>query len=175
MSDDWNTVTVIGNRTGGNKGGMSKERQGNLARRQGAGVSTEQKYGGGGNKQGGSGLNTAKLDAETEELRHKTVDKSVGQLIAQGRQAKEMSQKDLAAKIQEKPQIVTEYEQGKAIPNQQILAKMERALGGSRHLLSQHSLLIISLGRDQAAWQGQGAAPGAEGEEEIKPRMVQQF
>ena len=52
MSDDWNTVTVIGNRTGGNKGGMSKERQVNLARRQGAGVSTEQKYGGGGNKQG---------------------------------------------------------------------------------------------------------------------------
>ena len=133
MSDDWNTVTVIGNRTGGNKGGMSKERQVNLARRQGAGVSTEQKYGGGGNKQGGTGLNTAKLDAETEELRHKTVDKSVGQLIAQGRQAKEMSQKDLAAKIQEKPQIVTEYEQGKALPNQQILAKMERALGGCRH------------------------------------------
>ena len=62
-------------------------------------------------------------------MRHKTVDKSVGQLIAQGRQAKEMSQKDLAAKIQEKPQIVTEYEQGKALPNQQILAKMERALG----------------------------------------------
>jgi transcriptional regulator with XRE-family HTH domain len=40
-----------------------------------------------------------------------------------------MSQKDLATKICEKPQIVTEYEQGKAIPNQQILAKMERALG----------------------------------------------
>merc|ERR1712008_572092 len=39
------------------------------------------------------------------------------------------SQKDLATKICEKPQIVTEYEQGKAIPNQQILAKMERALG----------------------------------------------
>ena len=51
MSDDWNTVTVIGNRTGGSKGGMSKERQVNLARRQGAGVTTEQKYGGGGNRQ----------------------------------------------------------------------------------------------------------------------------
>ena len=47
-----------------------------------------------------------------------------------GRQAKELSQKEFAAKIQEKPQIVTEYEQGKALPNQQILAKMERALGG---------------------------------------------
>ena len=49
-------------------------------------------------------------------------------LIA-GRQAKEMSQKDLATKICEKPQVVTEYEQGKAIPNQAVLAKMERALG----------------------------------------------
>ena len=28
-----------------------------------------------------------------------------------------------------KLQVVTEYEQGKGIPNQQILAKMERALG----------------------------------------------
>merc|ERR1711972_1186743 len=123
-------VTVIGNRRGGGTGGGgNKERQVNLARRQGAAVSTESKYGAGGNTQKGTSLNTAKLDAETEELKHKTVDKSVGQLIAQGRQAKEMSQKDLATKICEKPQVVTEYEQGKAIPNQAILAKMELALG----------------------------------------------
>ena len=31
--------------------------------------------------------------------------------------------------INEKQQIVNEYEQAKCIPNQQILAKMERALG----------------------------------------------
>merc|ERR1719270_3039509 len=129
MSDDWNTVTVIGNRRGGAQGGMGKERQVNLARRQGAAVSTESKYGAGGNTQKGTSLNTAKLDAETEELKHKTLDLSVGKLIAQGRQAKEMSQKDLATKICEKPQVVTEYEQGKALPNQQVLSKMERALG----------------------------------------------
>jgi len=129
MSDDWNTVTVIGNRRGGANSGMGKERAVNLARRQGANVATESKYGAGGNTQKGTSLNTAKLDAETEELRHKTLDLSVGKLIAQGRQAKEMSQKDLATKICEKPQVVTEYEQGKGIPNQQILAKMERALG----------------------------------------------
>ena len=33
------------------------------------------------------------------------VDMNVGKLIAQGRQAKEMSQKDLATKICEKPQV----------------------------------------------------------------------
>lgn len=47
----------------------------------------------------------------------------------QGRQTKELTQKDLATKINEKQSVVNEYEQGKGIPNQQILAKMERVLG----------------------------------------------
>ena len=110
-------------------------------------------------------MNTAKLDQETDELKHKTVDLNVGKLIAQGRQAKEMSQKDLATKVMycilqilycilspqicEKPQIVTEYEQGKAIPNQQILAKMERALGQLASRLLGHfgSILIFVVGK----------------------------
>ena len=33
-------------------------------------------------------------------------------------------------RINEKQSIIVEYESGKALPNQQILAKMERALGG---------------------------------------------
>ena len=78
-----------------------------IYRRQGANISTESKYGAGGNTQKGTSLNTAKLDAETEELKHKQMDLSVGKLIAQGRQAKEMSQKDLATKICEKPQVRT--------------------------------------------------------------------
>lgn len=32
-------------------------------------------------------------------------------------------------KICEKPQVVNDYEAGRAIPNQQILTKLERALG----------------------------------------------
>ena len=39
-----------------------------------------------------------------------------------------LTQKELATKICEKPQVVNEYESGKALPNQQVLAKMERAL-----------------------------------------------
>ena len=63
----------------------------NLARRQGVAVTTETKYGAGGNTQvfglvlgakiycmdwiqKGTSLNTAKLDQETEELSHKKVD-----------------------------------------------------------------------------------------------------
>ncbi len=56
------------------------------------------------------------------------VSMDVGKLIQKGRQAKGMTQKDLATKICEKPQVVTDYESGKALPNQAILAKMERAL-----------------------------------------------
>jgi len=69
------------------------------------------------------------LDRETEELKHKAIDKSVAQLIQQGRQGKGLSQKDLATKINEKPQIVNDYEAGRGIPNNIILGKMERVLG----------------------------------------------
>ena len=50
-------------------------------------------------------------------------------MIMQARTAKKMTQAQLAQAINEKPQTVQEYEQGKAIPNNQILGKMERALG----------------------------------------------
>lgn len=42
---------------------------------------------------------------------------------------KKYSQKDVALKINEKPTVLQEYESGKAIPNPQILAKLERVLG----------------------------------------------
>ncbi len=55
---------------------------------------------------------------------------SVSKAIQQARQAKGLTQKDLATKINEKPAVVNEYEGGKALnPNQQILMKLERALG----------------------------------------------
>lgn len=40
--------------------------------------------------------NTAKLDRETEELRHDKIPLDVGKIIQQGRQNKGLSQKDLA-------------------------------------------------------------------------------
>lgn len=41
-------------------------------------------------------MNTAKLDRETEELKHEKIPQDVGRLIQQGRQAKQWTQKDLA-------------------------------------------------------------------------------
>lgn len=74
----------------------------------------------------------------------KTVGLAVGRKIQQGRQTKGWTQKDLAEvrtaltkntdftkQIQEKQVVVQQYENGKAIPNQKVITKLEKALGVS--------------------------------------------
>jgi len=58
-----------------------------------------------------------------------TVSLSVGKLIMKGRMDKGMTQKELATKINEKPQVINDYEAGRAVPNLQILSKVERVIG----------------------------------------------
>ncbi|XP_015222637.1 endothelial differentiation-related factor 1 homolog isoform X2 [Lepisosteus oculatus] len=99
------------------------------AQRRGEELETTKKWSAGQNKQHVVTKNTAKLDRETEELHHQRVSLEVGKVIQQGRQAKGLTQKDLATKINEKPQIIADYECGKAIPNNQVLGKIERAIG----------------------------------------------
>ncbi|XP_026107848.1 endothelial differentiation-related factor 1 homolog isoform X1 [Carassius auratus] len=99
------------------------------AQRKGDAVETSKKWAAGQNKQHVVTKNTAKLDRETEELSHQRVPLEVGKVIQQGRQNKGLTQKDLATKINEKPQIIAEYECGKAIPNNQVMGKIERAIG----------------------------------------------
>ena len=70
-----------------------------------------------------------KVDRSDDIVIPKKLDSSVGKVIQKARQDKKWTQKDLAQRINEKPTIVNEYEAGKGIPNQQILTKMERALG----------------------------------------------
>jgi len=41
----------------------------------------------------------------------------------------ELSQKDVAQKVNEKPSVIQDYESGKAIPSPQVLGKLERVLG----------------------------------------------
>lgn len=40
-----------------------------------------------------------------------------------------MTQKDLAVKVNEKPSVIQDYEASKAVPNAQVLGKLERVLG----------------------------------------------
>lgn len=65
-----------------------------------------------------------------------------------------LSQKDVAQKVNEKPSIIQDYESGKAIPNAQILGKLERVLGvklrgrcPSHHNIETKTLMINVLFR----------------------------
>lgn len=131
---DWDSVTIIGQkaRVGG---GGPRERVArgagelNAARRSGAVLNTEKKYGSTNTKSNPEGQRLTKLDNTDDIVAVKKVDVSVGKAIQQARQEKKFTQKDLATKINEKPQVINDYEAGRAVPNQQLLGKLERALG----------------------------------------------
>ncbi|KAL7268960.1 multiprotein-bridging factor 1 [Rhizina undulata] len=133
--DDWNSVTKIGSGARGPSQRATVARtqsEINAARRQGNVIATEKKYSGGSNKiQSTDGQRLTKVDRENEVVPPPTIDKSVGKAMANARQAKEpaMTQKDLATKVNEKPSVINDYESGRAVPNQQVLGKIERALG----------------------------------------------
>ncbi|VDL30103.1 unnamed protein product [Hymenolepis diminuta] len=99
----------------------------NIVARSGQEIHTEKKFAAGSNKQHDI-KNLNKLEEDTEDFHHAHVSSDVSRLIAQGRQNTGLTQKELATKINEKPSIIADYEQGRAIPNQTILGKLERAL-----------------------------------------------
>jgi putative transcription factor len=95
-----------------------------------AGMMTqEKKFAAGENKHGISGDALRKLDDSTEAGHLNTVDRSLSIAIAQARQAKKMTQKQLAQAINEPAQTIQTYENGKAVPNGQTIAKLDKALG----------------------------------------------
>eukprot|EP01006_Ploeotia_vitrea_P032740 TRINITY_DN64901_c1_g1_i2.p1 TRINITY_DN64901_c1_g1~~TRINITY_DN64901_c1_g1_i2.p1 ORF type:complete len:173 (-),score=22.96 TRINITY_DN64901_c1_g1_i2:128-646(-) len=94
-----------------------------------ASVVPGRKFGAGQNRQNTINGYARKLE-ESETTKHNQVCFEVARAIQQGRQNKgNMTQKELAQAINERPAVVAEYESRKAIPNQTILSKMERALG----------------------------------------------
>ncbi|KER31004.1 hypothetical protein T265_02682 [Opisthorchis viverrini] len=99
------------------------------AQRRGDPIETHKRWSAGQNKQRTIDKNTAKLEQETENLHNDLVDMDVGKLIMQARQDKGLTQKELATRINEKPQVISDYEQGRAVKNQLILSKIEKALG----------------------------------------------
>ncbi|KAK9472919.1 multi protein bridging factor 1-domain-containing protein [Dipodascopsis tothii] len=128
---DWDTVTYIGQRAGATRTSTaSTNAQLNAARRQGQVLSTEKRYGAGGNRAADpAGQRLTKIDRDNEVAPPSKIDLSVSKAIQKGRQDKGLSQKDLAVKVNEKANVINDYESGRAVPNQQLLGKMERALG----------------------------------------------
>ncbi|GLT48625.1 hypothetical protein SLA2020_222390 [Shorea laevis] len=128
ITQDWEPVVI--RKKAPNAAAKKDEKVVNAARRAGAEIETIKKSNAGSNKAASSSttLNTRKLDEETENLAHERVPTELKKAIMQARMDKKLTQAQLAQMINEKPQIIQEYESGKAIPNQQIIGKLERAL-----------------------------------------------
>lgn len=122
----------------------STEQAVNAARRQGATVETVKKFSAGSNSKSTGPQNAAKLE-EDEDFTVKHVSMEVrwaaeaGEFtctspqlkkqIQKARIAKGMTQAQLAQAINETPRVIQDYENGKAVPNPQVLNKMSRVLG----------------------------------------------
>jgi len=115
---DWAPV-VIKKSLGGAKKSLG------AARAAGGAVSTEARSG----AARSHSAHLAKLEDSDDVYKHQTVSSDLKKAITQARVAKKMSQKELATAINERPQVIQEYENGKAIPNAQVLNKLDRALG----------------------------------------------
>ncbi|PKA46865.1 Multiprotein-bridging factor 1b [Apostasia shenzhenica] len=129
ITQDWEPVVI--RKKAPNSAAKKDEKAVNAARRSGADIETVKKSNAGTNKAASSStsLNTRKLDEETENLSHDRVPSELKKNIMQARLDKKLTQAQLAQFINEKPQVIQEYESGKAIPNQQIIGKLERVLG----------------------------------------------
>ncbi|KAL2466770.1 Multiprotein-bridging factor 1a [Abeliophyllum distichum] len=129
IAQDWEPVVI--RKKAPTAAARKDEKAVNAARRSGAEIETLKKSNAGTNRAASSGtsLNTRKLDEDTENLTHEKVPSELKRSIMQARLDKKLTQAQLAQMINEKPQIIQEYESGKAIPNQQIISKLERALG----------------------------------------------
>ncbi|RDX93534.1 Multiprotein-bridging factor 1b [Mucuna pruriens] len=143
LSQDWEPVVL--RKKAPTAAARKDEKAVNAARRSGADIDTIKKCNSssgvivelfyadnaGTNKAASSStsLNTKRLDDDTENLAHDRVPTELKKAIMQARMDKKLTQAQLAQIINEKPQVIQEYESGKAIPNQQIISKLERALG----------------------------------------------
>ena len=114
---DWDTKIVIGSKSRPKKPSEQKAGQ------------KKEFYGG--NKASGSneGAHLTRVDREDEPNKIATISLDVSRAIQQGRMAKSLTQKELATKINEKANVIQDFEAGKAKPNQQVLGKLERVLG----------------------------------------------
>lgn len=135
-NQDWDSVTIVGSRArvggGGPRSNVARTQgQVNAATRQGNVLSIDKKYSAGGNqnKKSTEGQKLTRVDRENEVAPPPKISMDVGKAIQKGRQDKSLTQKDLATKINEKPNVINDYEAGRAVPNQQLLGKIERVIG----------------------------------------------
>ncbi|XP_052182897.1 multiprotein-bridging factor 1c [Diospyros lotus] len=128
MTQDWEPVVLHKSRPKSQD--LRDPKAVNRALRSGGQVQTVKKFDAGSNKKSpATAVNARKLDEAAEPAALDKVSGDVRQAIQKARMEKKMSQAELAKQINEPPRVVQEYENGKAVPNQAVLAKMEKVLG----------------------------------------------
>lgn len=73
--------------------------------------------------------NSRKLDEEDENFRHAAITTEFKTALMQARAAKGLKQKDLANQLNIPPATIQGYENGSAIPEGNVINKLNRALG----------------------------------------------
>ncbi|CXI42653.1 multiprotein bridging factor type 1, putative [Plasmodium berghei] len=102
------------------------------ARKLGIDVEIEKKFLGGKNKSCKGNLiieNKAKIEQETENFKIDRVTPAFSRALQQARMSKKLTQVQLARLVNEPESVIKEYENGKAIPNNMIIQKLNRVLG----------------------------------------------
>ncbi|OIW08898.1 hypothetical protein TanjilG_05873 [Lupinus angustifolius] len=128
IAQDWNPVILHKSKPKAHD--LRNAKAVNQALRTGAEVQTIKKFDAGSNKKtAGPVIYARKLDEAAEPAALEKVAVEVRHAIQKARLEKKMSQSELAKLINERNQVVQEYENGKAVPNQVVLAKMEKVLG----------------------------------------------
>ncbi|XP_047053433.1 multiprotein-bridging factor 1c-like [Lolium rigidum] len=126
ITQDWEPVVL--RRAKPKAADLKSAKAVNQALRSGAPVETVRKAAAGTNRKAAAEAPARKLDETTEPAALDRVAGEVRAVIQRARVAKGWSQAELAKRISERAQVVQEYESGKAVPAQAVLAKMERAL-----------------------------------------------
>jgi len=70
-----------------------------------------------------------KIEEESENFRHNEITSDFKMALMQARTAKGWKQKDLAQQVQQPPAVIQSYENGTAIPDGQVINRLNRALG----------------------------------------------
>jgi len=103
----------------------------NAAMRSGGAIAVDKKHMGGENKSshGAGPANSAKFDTDDGGYKHAGITHEFKVALMQARTAKKMTQAALAQQINEKQSVVNDYESGRAIPNGQVIQKLNKVLG----------------------------------------------
>lgn len=102
----------------------------NAAIQHGQEVITEKKASAGTNKQHSAPVTKpSKLDAETEAFEHKHLSHDFKVSLMQSRLEKKLTQAQLGLIINEKANVVADYESGKVVPNPETVQRLSKALG----------------------------------------------